>query len=148
MRTWPPGNLTDGRIPSLTHFETVLRLIPKRSIISAIVNSRFSFPKAIAFLINFSSKGYYCLFTLLIMTRLMGKQHMAQLSFFDCISGITIGSIAAALITDLSSSAWPQWIGLAIWAVLVLVLQIITLKWRSTSNKERVLLRYSKCLRG
>ena len=70
-------------------------------------------------------------FTLLIFTRILGKQQISQLSFFDYISGITIGSIAATLTTDLTSRAWPHWVGLFMWALLVFILQWSVLKGRN-----------------
>lgn len=36
-------------------------------------------------------------FTLLLLVRLMGKQQVAELTFFDYVVGITIGSIASTL---------------------------------------------------
>jgi len=73
-------------------------------------------------------------FTLLIFARLLGKQQISQLTFFDYVLGITIGSIAASLSVDLSSRAWPHWIGLATWAVIVLGLQWFTLKCRPAAK--------------
>ncbi|HEX6593155.1 MAG TPA: DUF421 domain-containing protein [Bacillota bacterium] len=72
-------------------------------------------------------------FSLLIFTRMLGKQQISQLTFFDYILGITIGSIAATLTTDLTSRAWPHWVGLFAWAFLVYIIQLITLKWRKAS---------------
>ncbi|WP_053220272.1 DUF421 domain-containing protein [Virgibacillus senegalensis] len=69
-------------------------------------------------------------FTLLIFTRLLGKQEVGQLTFFDYINGITIGSIAATLATDLSSKAWAHWLGLVGYALLTGLLQFITIKNR------------------
>lgn len=69
-------------------------------------------------------------FSLLIFTRVLGKEQISQLTFFDYVLGITIGSIAASLTTDLSSRAWPHWIGLITWAALGYLMEIITLKWR------------------
>ncbi|MFD1020986.1 YetF domain-containing protein [Thalassobacillus hwangdonensis] len=69
-------------------------------------------------------------FTLLIFTRLLGKQEVGQLTFFDYINGITIGSIAATLATDLSSKAWAHWVGLSGYAFLTFLLQFITIKNR------------------
>lgn len=69
-------------------------------------------------------------FTLLIFTRLLGKQEVGQLTFFDYINGITIGSIAATLATDLSSKAWAHWVGLTGYAFLTFLLQYITIKNR------------------
>jgi uncharacterized membrane protein YcaP (DUF421 family) len=73
-------------------------------------------------------------FTLFILARVLGKQQISQLTFFDYVLGITIGSIAATLSVDLSSRAWPQWVGLMVWAVIVWALQWITLKYRSVAK--------------
>lgn len=73
-------------------------------------------------------------FTLFIFTRILGKQQISQLSYFDYISGITIGSIAATLTTDITSRAWPHWIGLFIWALLVFIFQWMTLRGRSIAK--------------
>lgn len=69
-------------------------------------------------------------FSLLIFTRLLGKQQISQLSFFDYITGITIGSMAASLTTDLSSRAIAHWWGIAAWTGFAFGLQILTSKVR------------------
>lgn len=69
-------------------------------------------------------------FTLLIFAKILGKQQISQLTFFDYVLGITIGSIAADLATDLTSRAWPHWIGLLSWAALGYLMEFITMKWR------------------
>ena len=71
--------------------------------------------------------------SLLIFARMLGKQQVSQITFFDYILGITIGSIAANLTTDLTSRAWTHWVGLAAWALMVFFLQKVTLKWRKAS---------------
>ncbi|MGV8983271.1 DUF421 domain-containing protein [Clostridium sp.] len=73
-------------------------------------------------------RGIIGFFTLLIFTRILGKQQVSQLTFFDYVVGITIGSTASTLTTDLTSSAWPHWVGLITWTSLCLILQFITLK--------------------
>ena len=73
-------------------------------------------------------------FSILIFTKILGKQQISQLTFFDYVLGITIGSMAATLTTDLSSRAWPHWIGLITWALLGYLFQIITVKWRFASK--------------
>lgn len=69
-------------------------------------------------------------FSLLIFAKILGKQQISQLTFFDYTLGITIGSIAATLTTDLSSRAWPHFVGLFAWALLGYLMQYITEKWR------------------
>lgn len=73
-------------------------------------------------------------FTLLIFTRLLGKQQMSQLTFFDYVLGITVGSIAASLTIELTYDPWPMWIGLVTWIMAVLAFQLITVKWRYASK--------------
>lgn len=69
-------------------------------------------------------------FSLLIFAKILGKQQISQLTFFDYTLGITIGSIAATLTTDLSSRAWPHFVGLFAWAFLGYLMQVITERWR------------------
>ena len=71
---------------------------------------------------------------MLIFSRVLGKQQISQLTFFDYILGITIGSAASSLTTDLTSKAWPHWIGLLVWTAAVLLFQVVTIKWRYMSK--------------
>lgn len=66
----------------------------------------------------------------LIFARILGKEQISQLTFFDYVLGITIGSIASELTIDLSSRAWPHWIGLFTWAALAYLLEVVTMRWR------------------
>ena len=79
-------------------------------------------------------RGIIGFFTLLIFTRILGKQQISQLTFFDYVVGITIGSTASSLTTDLTSRAWPHWVGLFTWTVLCLLLQLITLKSKAAEK--------------
>lgn len=51
-------------------------------------------------------------FTLLILTRVLGKRQLAQLNFFDYVLGITVGSIAASLSIDPDLKFAPTWLAL------------------------------------
>lgn len=79
-------------------------------------------------------RGIIAFFTLLIFARILGKQQIGQLTFFDYIVGITIGSIASTLTTDLTSTAWSHWIGLLVWTCASFILQIVTLKSKSAGE--------------
>lgn len=68
-------------------------------------------------------------FTLLILTRILGKQQVSQLTFFDYIIGITVGSIAADII-DSNRSLVSELIGLTSWMGFAFLLQVVTLKSR------------------
>ncbi len=69
-------------------------------------------------------------FSLLIFAKILGKEQISQLTFFDYILGITIGSIASEATIDLSSRAWPHFVGLLSWSLLAYLMQCVTLKWR------------------
>jgi uncharacterized membrane protein YcaP (DUF421 family) len=69
-------------------------------------------------------------FSLLFFMRLLGKKQISQLTLFDYILGITIGSMAASITTDLSSRAWPHWIGLVTWVAAGLAIDFLTTKSR------------------
>ena len=73
-------------------------------------------------------------FTLLIFTRVLGKQQVSELTVFDYILGITIGSTASSLTTDLTSSALPHWAALLTWVGFALLMQVATVKWRKASK--------------
>ncbi|WP_461205999.1 DUF4363 family protein [Clostridium sp. DL1XJH146] len=73
-------------------------------------------------------RGIISFFTLLIFTRALGKQQLGEISYFDYILGITIGAFAAELTVDLSSTAWPHWVGLCTWTILGILMQYISLR--------------------
>ena len=66
--------------------------------------------------------------SLFIITKFMGHKQVAQLDFFDYISGITIGSIAAELATDLEAP-WKSLTALVIYGIVSGVLSLLTLKF-------------------
>ena len=68
--------------------------------------------------------------TLLILARALGKKQISQLSFFEYALGITIGSIAATMSTDLSNRALPEFVGLLTWVGLALILEFVAIKNR------------------
>jgi uncharacterized membrane protein YcaP (DUF421 family) len=79
-------------------------------------------------------RGIIGFFTLLIFARVLGRTQITQLTFFDYILGITIGSTASTLTTDLGSSAWPHWVGLATWVIAGLTMQWLSVKWRNVGR--------------
>ncbi len=65
---------------------------------------------------------------LFVITKLMGHKQVAQLDFFDYVSGITIGSIGAELATDLEAP-WQSLIALGVWGGCAILLGLITHKF-------------------
>ena len=68
---------------------------------------------------------------LFIITKIMGHKQVAQLDFFDYVSGITIGSIGAELATELEKPEKPL-IALVIYGLTSLVLNLIAHKFPKT----------------
>ncbi|WP_291559607.1 MULTISPECIES: DUF421 domain-containing protein [unclassified Clostridium] len=66
--------------------------------------------------------------SLLILTRMLGKKQMSQLSFFNYVTGITIGSIVANIITVDNEPFIDEIIGLAWWCILAEATAYITVK--------------------
>lgn len=68
-------------------------------------------------------------FALLILTRLLGKEQMSQLTFFNYITGITIGSIAADIAGQTETQFFNGLISLIWWSVLTFSVSYIGMKF-------------------
>ena len=64
---------------------------------------------------------------LFIITKIMGHKQVAQLDFFDYVSGITIGSIGAELATELEAPERPL-SALAVYGLVSVLLNLIAHK--------------------
>ncbi len=81
--------------------------------------------------------GLRCLVSfvvLFLLARLMGKKQLAQLTFFDYVVGISIGSIAAAFAIDNEIPYAHGLIGLVLYALFPIVMS--KLEMRSVKVKE------------
>lgn len=61
----------------------------------------------------------------------MGHKQISQLDFFDYIAGITIGSIAAEMATELEEP-WKPFVAMIIYGGATLLLSIISIKFPRT----------------
>ena len=68
---------------------------------------------------------------LFIITKMMGHKQVAQLDFFDYVSGITIGSIGAELATELEAPHKPL-LALCVWGIASLFLNLLAHKLPKT----------------
>ena len=64
---------------------------------------------------------------LFVIAKVMGHKQMSQLDFFDYITGITIGSIAAELATEIEEPMKPL-IAMVVYGIITIILTIITSK--------------------
>ena len=63
---------------------------------------------------------------LFFIAKLIGHKQVAQLEFFDYITGITIGSIAAELATTLDDPWWKPTIAMIVFGMITVALSIVT----------------------
>ena len=96
------------------------------------------------------------LIALFILTKLMGYRQMSEMSMFDYINGITIGSIAAEMATSLEKDWWLPLTAMIVYALAAIVLSYISVKSmaarRVISGKPLILMDhdtiYEKNLKG
>lgn len=68
---------------------------------------------------------------LFLIAKILGHKQMSQLDFFDYITGITIGSIAAELATELEEPLKPL-IAMGVYGAVALILTTVTTKFPKT----------------
>ena len=73
-------------------------------------------------------------FSILFITRILGRKQLAQLTVYEYINGITFGSIAAALATDINQRTWQHLIGLVIFGILTYIISYICMKSRKAAQ--------------
>lgn len=66
-----------------------------------------------------------------VLAKILGHKQVAQLDFFDYITGITIGSIAAELATELESP-WKPLVAMVIYGMAAFALTILAHKFPKT----------------
>ena len=69
--------------------------------------------------------------SLFLITKILGHKQVAQLDFFDYVTGITIGSIGAELATELEKPHKPL-IALVVYCVVSVLLNILAHKFSRT----------------
>ena len=67
-------------------------------------------------------------FSLVMLARIMGRKQISQLTYFDYVVGITIGSIASVASLDKSVNMYEGLFCIIIWSVLTILISEITLK--------------------
>lgn len=67
---------------------------------------------------------------LLLLTRIMGKKQLSQLSYFHYITGITIGSIAGEISAQSETHFINGFIALIWWFIFTMVMSAVLLRWK------------------
>ena len=65
---------------------------------------------------------------LLCLALLMGRKQLSQITFFDYVVGITIGSIAAVISVDKTISVIDGTIAIILWSLMPVVVGYIAMK--------------------
>jgi uncharacterized membrane protein YcaP (DUF421 family) len=87
---------------------------------------------------------------LFVLTRILGKKQISQLTFFEYITGITLGELAGFISTDLEANYMHGVAALMVWFLVPFLLELITLKSlilrRWLEGKGTILIKEGKVL--
>ena len=73
-------------------------------------------------------RGFISLITLFLITKLLGKKQVSQLSLFDYAIGISIGNFAAEITTNLETSLLHGTIAVVEFGLIAYIISIATMK--------------------
>jgi uncharacterized membrane protein YcaP (DUF421 family) len=76
-------------------------------------------------------RSFVFLALLFFMTKILGKKQISELSFFEYVSGITIGSIAGEAIAGLEKNMYHGMLAIVIFSLATLFADILALKSKS-----------------
>jgi len=100
--------------------------------------------------INIAWRSLVTLAVMLLLTRLLGRKQLSQMTFFHYVVGITAGSIAAFISTELEGNFMLGMTALIIWMLIPLALEWATLKSKRVRDwvegKGMVLIKDGKVL--
>ena len=100
--------------------------------------------------LNIALRTIGALVYLLILTKIIGKRQIKQLTYIEYIVGITIGSIAAFMATEMDGPAYHSLIAMGIFALFPVVMEWLSLKSKKLRDffegKSTVLIKEGKIL--
>lgn len=87
--------------------------------------------------VNIGGKLFFGLVALLVVTRLLGKKELSQLTPFDFVYSIVLGGIVEESIYD-DMTSWRQvWFAAAVWGIMLFIIE----KLSQHFDKVRILLK-------
>ncbi|WP_339163379.1 DUF421 domain-containing protein [Siminovitchia sp. FSL W7-1587] len=84
--------------------------------------------------LNIVLRSLFLVFFLFLLTKWLGKKQLSQLSFFEYVAGITMGSIAAELSTGLERNMLPGIYSMLVWAGIPFIAGLLALKSKKARN--------------
>lgn len=79
-------------------------------------------------LLNITMRAIISLVTLFLVTKMLGKKQVSQLSLFDYVIGISIGNFAAEMTVNLDSNILHGTIAVIIFGLIAYIISIGTMK--------------------
>ncbi|WP_299088383.1 DUF421 domain-containing protein [uncultured Metabacillus sp.] len=73
-------------------------------------------------------RSFFFLAVLFLITKILGKKQLTELSFFEYVTGITIGSIAGEVIIGLDGNMWNGVVSIFIFGSVPFIVGILSLK--------------------
>ncbi|CAM3759787.1 DUF421 domain-containing protein [Cohnella lubricantis] len=87
---------------------------------------------------------------LIVITRILGKKQISQLTFLEFVIGITLGELVGFISTDVESNFWYGVISLLVWFIVPLGLEYLALKSKKIrgwlEGSGRVMIKEGKVL--
>ncbi|NOU93334.1 DUF421 domain-containing protein [Paenibacillus sp. LMG 31456] len=71
---------------------------------------------------------------LFLITKVLGKRQISQLSLFEYITGITIGSLAAVISLDIEANWYLGLVSMVVWGSVSLGIELLQLKSKRARN--------------
>lgn len=100
--------------------------------------------------LNILIRSFLAFVVLFALAKLFGKRQISQLTYIEYIVGITIGSIAAFMATDMDGPIYHSLITLAIFSALPILLEFLSLKSKHirdfVDGKSTILIKDGKVL--
>ncbi|RLQ97160.1 DUF421 domain-containing protein [Falsibacillus albus] len=73
-------------------------------------------------------RSVFLILGIFIIAKLLGKKQLSKLSFFEYITGITVGDIAGTLSMDPNLSLTDGVTSIVIWSIFPIILSVVSLK--------------------
>lgn len=71
---------------------------------------------------------------LFVLTRILGKKQISQLTFFEYITGIVIGDLAGFISTDIEANYIHGTVAMLVWFAIPLLVEMLALKSKKVRN--------------
>jgi uncharacterized membrane protein YcaP (DUF421 family) len=99
---------------------------------------------------NIVVRSLVALSTLFLLTRILGKKQISQLTFFEYVLGITLGDLAGVISTDIEGNFLNGLTALIVWFIVPFSLEMLALKNKKLrqwfEGKGTVVIREGKVL--